>query len=606
MRATVVALILATLGSCGGDAAGPGHPVPEITAVHPTTVPVGETSVPIGVAGRLFTPASRVRVNGSERETTWGHAGGLNARLSAEDVSAPGVLRISVHTPPPGGGTSLGLEIVVAHEAPFLSAFEPAAAEAGDGPLTLTIHGLGFHSDAVVRWDGSDRATTWLSERQLLALITDSDLLVGGRFAVSVHQPGTQPSSDVEFVVRNPAPSFVALHPGHVFAGRGPVTLEVEGTDFLPGLTLLWDGTARPATWLSSDRLRLTIPSADISVPRTVSLVGLNPDPAVPSADTLWLSVHDEDRYLLPFDAGGVAWDPLREVMYVSGRSSDPIYANQVVALDPATGEVVAEVSVGSEPSRMAISDDAAVLYVALDGAAAVQPIDLSSFTPRPAFPLSGNNGEILWAADLQVMPGTSETLAVSHMSRLCNNLGCWFAPDVTVALYDSGHRRGPVVHGGSALTFAGPEVLFGFDGVSSGHDLVRITPEIAGLTVVEIMRDLIYGYYADIAHMNGLVFSSNGPVVDPVARQRVAELNHGGALAVDPATRRVFFLMGDTLVAYDGETLELLGSEQIEGVPPFGTPSWRDWELIRWGFNGFAYRTDDGVVIIRSDLAVP
>ncbi|HEX2440675.1 MAG TPA: hypothetical protein VHT71_20350 [Methylomirabilota bacterium] len=72
---------------------------------------------------------------------------------------------------------------------PALSGLVPATALAGSAPFTLTVNGSGFASSSVVRWNGSDRATTFVSGGQLTAAITSADLTTAGSFPVTVYTP---------------------------------------------------------------------------------------------------------------------------------------------------------------------------------------------------------------------------------------------------------------------------------------------------------------------------------------------------------------------------------------------------------------------------------
>src|SRR5205807_1842585 len=63
----------------------------------------------------------------------------------------------------------------------------------------------------------------------------------------------------------------------------------------------------------------------------------------------------------------------------VPPRSGAP--GNTVTVIDPITATIGPSIFVGSEPGKLALSDDGRYLYVALDGAAAVRRIDLDTQT---------------------------------------------------------------------------------------------------------------------------------------------------------------------------------------------------------------------------------
>ncbi|MFZ0270475.1 MAG: VCBS repeat-containing protein [Acidobacteriaceae bacterium] len=78
----------------------------------------------------------------------------------------------------------------------------------------------------------------------------------------------------------NPVP-FVnnPLVPGAIQPGEKNFTLTVNGTGFVPGATVNWNGTARPTTYISSSRLMATITRSEISVPKTALVTVTNPAP---------------------------------------------------------------------------------------------------------------------------------------------------------------------------------------------------------------------------------------------------------------------------------------------------------------------------------------
>jgi glucose/arabinose dehydrogenase len=85
--------------------------------------------------------------------------------------------------------------------APVLTTVVPASVIAGDPGFTLTVNGSSFLYCSVVRWNGQDRATTWVSPTQLTAAISPSDIQAAGSGSVTVFTPapggGTSSSGTV-------------------------------------------------------------------------------------------------------------------------------------------------------------------------------------------------------------------------------------------------------------------------------------------------------------------------------------------------------------------------------------------------------------------------
>lgn len=80
-------------------------------------------------------------------------------------------------------------------------------------------------------------------------------------------------------VPENPLPAVVSLTPSTVLAGRA-FTLTIDGTNFVKGALVGWNGQNRAATYANSTRLQVSIPASDVSTSNTlVSVTAFNPAP---------------------------------------------------------------------------------------------------------------------------------------------------------------------------------------------------------------------------------------------------------------------------------------------------------------------------------------
>src|SRR5207237_957931 len=151
----------------------------------------------------------------------------------------------------------------------------------GTAGLTLTVNGSNFVAASRVQWNGSARATTFVSANQLQAALTPSDLAATATASVSVFNPtpGGGVSGAPRFTVNNPAPTLSALSPSSLIAGGGPFTLTVTGTSFISGSTVQWNGSARTTTYVSATQLQASIPAPDIAVGAMVSVTVSTPAP---------------------------------------------------------------------------------------------------------------------------------------------------------------------------------------------------------------------------------------------------------------------------------------------------------------------------------------
>ncbi|HKF68558.1 MAG TPA: IPT/TIG domain-containing protein, partial [Vicinamibacterales bacterium] len=81
---------------------------------------------------------------------------------------------------------------------PGLTSLTPSSAPTGGGALTVGVAGSGFAASSVVRWNGANRTTTFVSSTQLQAAIPATDIAAIGTAQVTVFTPspggGTSPA----------------------------------------------------------------------------------------------------------------------------------------------------------------------------------------------------------------------------------------------------------------------------------------------------------------------------------------------------------------------------------------------------------------------------
>jgi uncharacterized protein (TIGR03437 family) len=184
---------------------------PTIVAVSPTSAAVGDPGVTVSLTGSNFLPSSLVRWNGAGRPTTFISGSSLTAAVPATDLTAPGTAQISVFNPPPGGGASNTLSFSIVNPVPVLASLSPAGVPAGSPDVTLLVTGSRFVQTSVVRWNGADRPTSFVSSTQLRALLPASDIAATGAGQVTIFTPapGGGSSAILSFTI-TPAPVISA------------------------------------------------------------------------------------------------------------------------------------------------------------------------------------------------------------------------------------------------------------------------------------------------------------------------------------------------------------------------------------------------------------
>jgi hypothetical protein len=79
-------------------------------------------------------------------------------------------------------------------------------------------------------------------------------------------------------IADNVLPQVDLLHPQMALAKAGGLEIRISGSGFASGAAVLWNGLPRTTTFKSSSQVLVTIPSADLAVPETASVVVRNPN----------------------------------------------------------------------------------------------------------------------------------------------------------------------------------------------------------------------------------------------------------------------------------------------------------------------------------------
>jgi uncharacterized repeat protein (TIGR01451 family) len=304
---------------------------------------------------------------------------------------------------------------------------------------------------------------------------------------------------------------------------------------------------------------------------------------------------------------------------------SQKIYASvlgnpgSVVPIDPVAGTAGTAIAVGSDPVRLARSDNGQYLYLGLDGDSSVQRIDLATQAVDLTFSLGSDSffGPI-YAGDIEVLPGSPQSVAVSKRYK---SVSPSFAG---VGIYDDGVMRPTAVahfsgtgHSINVIEFAASaSTLFGYDNATTRFGFYRMAVDGTGVSILDVYDSfmnggLITGFGVDMEFHGGLIYTTTGKVIDPVARTVVGTFSlpstFDNLVVADASVGRAFFLNNDgfsgawNIRVFDLTTRQPLGGAILQGVT--GTPG----SFIRWGAKGLAFRTSTGQIhLIQSPALIP
>jgi hypothetical protein len=160
----------------------------------------------------------------------------------------------------------------------------------------LTVNGTGFVPGAVVNFNGSPRQTSFFSASQVFAQLSAADVANVGTATITVTNPapGGGASNGLTLSIssiQNPVPTLTALSPGSAVAGDPTFTLTVNGSNFVPGAVVLFNGNPRPTTFVSPTQLTAQINDTDVANSGTADVKVLNPAPGGGLSNSLPFSI---------------------------------------------------------------------------------------------------------------------------------------------------------------------------------------------------------------------------------------------------------------------------------------------------------------------------
>ena len=387
----------------------------------------------------------------------------------------------------------------------------------------------------------------------------------------------------------NLTPILSSISPQSALLRGKTFTLTVNGSNFAPSSTVSWNGTALPTTFLNSEQLSATVAASLITQMGSGQISVSTGSPGGGTSGALTFSIFRS----VDLDTNDVIFDPFTRKLYASIPSTaHQVTGNSIVSIDPLTGKLGTPVFIGSEPTRMGISDDGQYLYVVLSGANAVRRMNLTNLTAGTQFttvsPLFGP----YTASDVAVMPGDNSAISTCGYS---DGIQVW---DVT----DSGATSRPLtksfgndVYEGSVLAWGSAVNLYSNDEGLDPSTLHRFM--VGDTSFAETDETYLDAVDGKITYSGGQIFSDGGGVVDPSPAppntpQLLGRLVGGGSSTVDMSINGAFFLDQNSGQSYHvltaADPTHFVTTESVELDNMAGDA----FDLIRWGGNGIAFRT--------------
>ena len=281
----------------------------------------------------------------------------LGAGVYNDTVTMTGCYDQACTQPVTGSPQTVQVQYTVTDTTVKLTALSPSSAVASGPAFTLAVTGSNFTAQSIVQWNGAARTTSYVSSTQLSAQINAADIAAPGTASVSVNDPVNGPSNPLTFTILVPQLALDSISPTTVAAGGPGFMLTVLGAGFTGTSTVLWNGSPRSTTLVSSSELVAQVTAADIASPGTASVAVQDPSSSVGTtpAQTVTISPASIDAVAFQMNAAHTGSVNFSSMSFPSSAAwsvdvgGTPSYALLV------DGEVIVTVKVGSSSQLVAL-----------------------------------------------------------------------------------------------------------------------------------------------------------------------------------------------------------------------------------------------------------
>jgi uncharacterized protein (TIGR03437 family) len=263
-------------------------PAPVVSSLNPAAATAGGPAFTLTVNGSGFLTGATVLWNNSPLTTNYVNANLLNVAIPANLIASQGSASVMVTNP--GGSASTSVTFTIGAPSPSISSLSPRSATAGGPSFTLTVSGSGFLPGSVVQWNGSPLSTGFVSSNQCTASVPANLIASQAMVSVTVLAPGGVTSAPASFTINPPTPVIASLSPNSATAGGSEFILTVNGSGFLVGSTVEWNGAPLSTSYVTGTQLTASVARALIASAGSAKMIVVNPNGATSGSATFLIN----------------------------------------------------------------------------------------------------------------------------------------------------------------------------------------------------------------------------------------------------------------------------------------------------------------------------
>jgi len=291
-----------TVVSADGVSSSPAtftiNPAPSIGSLSVSAATAGHGDLPVTIWGTNFASGYAVQWNASTLtllapcDTT-----SCSATVPLADLATVGSGSITVVSA--DGVSSLPATFTI-NNAPVISSLSPTAVVVTSTATLVTIGGNYFTSGSTLYWTPPAGATTptspgtissrYSSATSMSVILPSSYLQTAGNGSFQVVSADGVSSVPATFTV-SPSATITYLSPSYATMGNPGFTLTVNGTGFVSGSQLAWNGTAKTTTPVGNPVTSLTCPITTAMITgASAAVTVVNPDTTISVAKTFTIN----------------------------------------------------------------------------------------------------------------------------------------------------------------------------------------------------------------------------------------------------------------------------------------------------------------------------
>lgn len=321
--------------------------------------------------------------------------------------------------------------------------------------------------------------------------------------------------------------------------------------------------------------------------------------------NTVLLLAQNIDYKVIPLPNNDILFAPIQKRIYASVPSSIPQYGNSICRINPNFGTIEASIWVGSEPTKLALSDDEKYLYIGFNGTSKIKRLNLLTNQIEQEVFFANDNVKDFFgyvAGDIAVMPKHPNTYVVARQSTI-------YSPSYAgVVVMDGIKRRTKIVEGynesNNLLFVSDTSTLWGIGDAGTWY---KLKIDTSGIEKVGTYNGAGYATNLHYSPFDSLYYASDGYRFDlrggtPIGKQFA---NSPGYSLADPLNANIYYLT----TLNEGVNIKIYNRKTQIPIDQFTLPipikTHYIAEALNWGTSGqIALRGINEIVILNPCLS--